>query len=249
MAKNINDIYNECLDLMQMGETIEGCLGRYPEYASELQPMLSMYLNVRWRGSMPQPRPEFKAQARTQFIQALQQAQQTKWEQQKGTKKTFFRWHGALVPTLAAVLLMLFSGFGTVAASSNALPEEPLYPVKIATEKAREILTFSAEEKAELQVSFVENRVQEIEKLAEQGKTTALASATTNLVNQLDQADLAIKRVEADETGTETGDANAAMGILSTPAAAPAAESAETPAGAVKTQRAPPQSPTPAATD
>jgi len=205
MARNINAIFNECLERIQQGESIESCLSSYPEYAAELQPMLSMYLNVRWRGSMPQPRPEFKAQARAQFIYALQQSQQAQWEkQQKSAKKPIFQWHGALVPTLAAVLLMLFSGVGTVAASSNSLPDEPLYPVKIATEKAREILTFSDEDKAKLQVTFVETRVNEIEKLADQGKTAAIATATTNLVNQLDKVDLAIKRMETAEITQST---------------------------------------------
>jgi len=69
-----------------------------------------------------------------------------------------------------AVLVLLLASGGTVAAAGNSMPDEPLYPVKLATETLRLTLTPSALGKAELYALLAEKRVAEIINMAEKGK-------------------------------------------------------------------------------
>jgi hypothetical protein len=100
---------------------------------------------------------------------------------------------------LTVALVILIAGVGTAAASSDALPDETLYPVKLATEQARLAFTFSDAGKANLHAQLAENRASEIAVMASQGKTEQIAIVTEKLVIHLEKADAAIKRVEKTE--------------------------------------------------
>jgi hypothetical protein len=153
MNRQLEEIFNECVERLHQGDSIENCLLSYPEFATELETLLRTALNVNWRGSMVQPRPQFKALARSQFINA-----QYATAQAKQARPTFFSLQRAWAPALAMVLLLIFSSVGTAAAASNAMPDQPLYPVKLATEQVRLTLAFSDKAKAELNVQLVEVR-------------------------------------------------------------------------------------------
>jgi hypothetical protein len=199
MAKYLEEIFNECLERIRQGESIESCLSSYPEYADELEELLSTVLNVRWRASIAQPRPEFKARARAQFLGALQYARQ--YEQPK--KPGIFSLQHAWVPALATVLILLFGTVGTAAASTNAMPDQPLYHVKLATEQVRLTLTFLDTEKVKYNVELAENRSQEIVYMAEQGDAEQVTAATERLSKHLQEANLVIARIEEKEMKEE----------------------------------------------
>ena len=71
---------------------------------------------------------------------------------------------------MAIVLVLLLAGGGTVAAASNSMPDNPLYPVKMATEQVRLTLTHSDINKAELYTELADRRVAEIIYLASSDK-------------------------------------------------------------------------------
>jgi len=198
MNRQLQDIFEECVERLRQGDSIENCLRSYPEVAAELEILLRTTLNVNWRASMVQPRPEFKARARAQFIGAQQYAAQAK---EPTPKPTFFSLQRAWVPALAVVLILVFSSVGTAAAASNAMPDEPLYPVKIATEQAQLTLALSDETKAELNVKLAETRSQEIATMATQGKTEQVLATTERLAQNLEAAEVAIQKVEETKTG------------------------------------------------
>jgi hypothetical protein len=200
MSKYLEDIFNECLERIRQGESIESCLSSYPEYAAELEELLSTVLNVRWRASIAQPRPEFKARARAQFMGSLRYAQQV--EQPK--KPGIFSLQRAWVPALASVLILLFGTVGTAAASANAMPDQTLYHVKLATEQVRLTFTLSDEEKVKYNVKLAENRSQEIVFMAEKGETEQITAATDRLSKHLQEANLVIARIEEQEMKEES---------------------------------------------
>jgi len=71
-SKEFDNILDDCLErLLTEGETIEQCLESYSERAAELKPLLQTVLATK-KASAIQPRPEFKARARYQFLSALQ---------------------------------------------------------------------------------------------------------------------------------------------------------------------------------
>ncbi len=162
-SKEINNILDECLErLLVKGETIEQCLASYPEQANELEPLLQTAL-VAKKVSAIQPQPEFRARARYQFRSALRELE---------TKRAlpFFSWFPRWATAVIAVVILLLAGGGTVAAAGNSMPDNPLYPVKLATEQVQLTLTTSDIGKATLYAKLADRRVLEIVRMADKGK-------------------------------------------------------------------------------
>jgi len=157
------DILDECLErLLVKGETVEACLGDYPELEGELEPLLRTVVIAKGASAVT-PRPEFKARARYQFRQALSGLSRRRGFSLLGWRS---RWATALVSVLAVVLL----GSGTVAAASGSMPDGTLYPVKLATEHVWLGFTFSNEARAKVYAALSDGRVREIVYAARKGE-------------------------------------------------------------------------------
>ncbi|MBL7208951.1 MAG: hypothetical protein ISS52_02510 [Dehalococcoidia bacterium] len=195
MGKKLDNIFNECLERILQGESIESCLESYPKEAAELEPLLRTALGFSWRASSVQARPEFKAQTRLRLKGAQLYAKQQRQPEGHG----FFAWQRGWAFALTAVLVILFTGASTVAASSDALPDEPLYPVKLATEQTRLAFAFSDSSKARVHTRLAENRALEIAAMAHEGKTEQAAIVTERLAQHLEAANYAIQKVETTE--------------------------------------------------
>ena len=162
--KRFDDILNECLDrLLVEGQTVEQCLASYPEEADKLKPLLQVAVATR-EASTIQPRSDFRARARYQFNSALRDM-----EAKRG--RSFFGWlpQWATVVTTVFVCLLVAGG-GTVFAAGNSMPDEPLYPMKLATEQVQLTLTPSEIGKAELYAKLADRRVAEIEHMVGKNK-------------------------------------------------------------------------------
>lgn len=161
-TEEFNTILDECLErLLVKGEAIEQCLQSYPEQAVELEPLLQTALATK-EALIIQPRPEFKARARYQFRSALQEAASSR-------RRPFFGWVPRWATVVIIVLVLLLAGGGVVAAAGNSMPDNPLYPVKLATEEAQLALTPSDMSKAELYAKLADKRVVEIIYMADKG--------------------------------------------------------------------------------
>lgn len=87
---------------------------------------------------------------------------------------------------IAVTLMALAGGTGAVYASNDALPGDILYPVKIASEDVQ--LFFSDDENdADLLLSFMDKRLEEMDTLVEEGDEEALDLALNTYQNQLEQ--------------------------------------------------------------
>jgi len=177
-TKEFNNILDECLErLLVKGETIEQCLQSYPEQAAELEPLLQTALAT--RGALIiQPRPEFKARARYQFRLALQEVASRR-------RHPFFGWVPRWATVMIVVLVLLLAGGGVVAAAGNSMPDNPLYPVKLATEQAQLTLTPSDMGKAELYAKLADKRVVEIIYMADKGDARQVEVITQRLDKRL----------------------------------------------------------------
>ena len=179
-SRELDNILDECLErLLVSGESIEECLRSYPEYASELRPLLETTLLGK-KALDIEPRPEFMARARYQFRLALQEAQVKKG-------RHFFSRQPVWVTAVAAVLVLLLASSVTVAAAGNSMPDEPLYAVKMATEQVQLALTLSSLNKAELHARLADRRVAEIVYLANKDKPGGIELATQRLNTNLDK--------------------------------------------------------------
>ena len=178
--KEFDNILDECLErILAGGETVEQCLARYPEQAAELEPLLRTSLFAK-KAAEIKPRPEFRERARYQMRAALQEM-----AEKRERRFSLFSWQPRWATVVVTVLVLLLASSGTVAAAGNSMPDGPLYPVKLATERVRLALTPSALGKAELYAKLADKRAAEIIKMAEKGKTEEVARVIEQLNVQL----------------------------------------------------------------
>ncbi len=162
-SRELDDVLDVCLErLLVKGETIEQCLRSFPEHADELKPLLETALATK-KASAIQLGPEFRDKARYQFYSALQGMEPKK-------RYLTLGWQPRWVTVVAIVLVILLAGGGTVAAAGGSMPDEPLYPVKLATEQVQMVFTPSALGKAELYAKLADRRVLEIVRMASETK-------------------------------------------------------------------------------
>jgi hypothetical protein len=178
--KELYDIFNVCLErILTGGETIEQCLESYPEHADALEPLLQTALDTRETLQIV-PRPEFKEMARHQILAELRDL-----EERKQRRFSLFGWQPQWATVVIAVLVLLMASGGTVAAAGNSMPDQTLYPVKLATENVRLALTPSELGKVEYYAALVDKRVNEIVYMANKGKLQHMEMATVRMNHQL----------------------------------------------------------------
>ena len=226
-----DNILDECLERMLTdGETAEQCLARYPQWAKELEPLLLASTFAR-KASSVKPRPEFRERARYQMRAALQEM-----AEKRERRFSLFRWQPQWVTAVIAVLVLVVASGGTVAASGNSMPDEILYPVKLAAERVRLTLTPSSLGKAEFYMEMADRRVAEIIVMANRGKSEHVEQVARRLNVYLAQA--------ADLVAARNGGDGVVMAPLpaAAPERAPSAEAAlPAPAPAVIPEKAPPE--------
>lgn len=182
--RKTEDIFNECYERIRQGESIESCLVEYPKEAAKLEPLLRLACRVQNRAEAIQPRPELEEQMLTRLEGAwLYQQRQFQLR-----KKTGFNWQRGWALALTVVLVVIVVSGGTVAGSTQALPEEPLYPVKLAVEQATLALTFSDVDKAKGYAELAEKRALEISEVAKLGKTDTIDKVAAQLDINLEKA-------------------------------------------------------------
>ncbi len=141
---------------------------------------------------VPPPDAERWAARRAAFLQQAQNerpaavtfAPSARHKEQESPKRGFKLWfakEGNLMVT-ALKLMLIFSlmfgtSAGTVSASQNSVPGDPLYGVKLAWEQAQLNLATKPEAKVERLLTMAQTRLQEAEKLAAAGKDVPTALA------------------------------------------------------------------------
>ena len=175
--EQFDEILNECLDRILKGEAVNDCLLKYPQQAKELEPLLRTVANAR-AFSKIQPRAEFKARARYEFMSAVNEK-----TAKASAKHGWFnwRWRSAWAMSLVSVIAVAIIGSGTVVAANHSMPDSILYPVKIAAENAQLAITTSDVVKAELNAKYANRRVDEINYLASKGDTNLIVAAASHM--------------------------------------------------------------------
>ncbi len=124
MSKNFDDIFDECVDRINRGESLEKCLASYPEYVEELEPALRTLLHIRADYSFS-PSASAKMKAKRQFQAALGKLEQERREQRPVPSK-LFGWSRAWVTVTAVLVLAVIGYFGL---RPMLLPEEAPSPL------------------------------------------------------------------------------------------------------------------------
>jgi hypothetical protein len=146
-------IFNDCVDALAAGQTLEDCLRRYPAHVSALRPMLEAGLLVRQAAPMATEVMVAQRNARQRFEGALAASMPARRQ-----PYPFQRW-----ATLAAGLLLAFillTG-GAAFAAQSSLPGDPLYGLKRFTEQVQ----LSLGSTPTLLEQFAKRRIDEIGQL------------------------------------------------------------------------------------
>ncbi len=172
MSKEFETILDLCIDEIREGTSLEEVLHRYPEYADELRPLLETASAI---GELERSEPSAD-QMNTALLEigrrstaappeetdALSQATGRQSESKIIPAFLRKRWVRSTVNAML-VILVLFWGLSTV--SADSVPGDILYPVKRATEQVKFALTFGPADKAELRLTFSEQRLKELSEL------------------------------------------------------------------------------------
>jgi hypothetical protein len=97
---------------------------------------------------------------------------------------------------MASLVMALFLGTSTVLASFQAVPEEPLYPVKKAVERVQLALAPTTESRARTLVRHSDNRLKEIEALQKKGNVVVAEKLRQRMKQQLQKATQMVIAVE-----------------------------------------------------
>ena len=182
MPEKIDNILQDCLDLMRRGTPANECLALYPEFAEELAPLLAASagaenLLVRPMGAGSRSR--------------IKAAVFGEWNRRRAPKRRW--WHlpafapiPAFAPRWAAVaatlaVALMLGGSGTVLAAGYSIPGDALYPVKQVREEVRLWLTWSPEAKVDMYTRLVNKRADEIRTLAAAGRAGSSGIAAGRL--------------------------------------------------------------------
>jgi hypothetical protein len=178
-VNNLDRIFDICLDRILIGgESIDNCIADYPEYRDELKSLLDISLRTQKAMSSIEARPDFKTRLRYELT--------SKMKYDNAPKRHSFKCKLQWVPVaLSFCIVLLLSGGGTVAAASNSMPADPLYNVKLASEKVQVFFTFDDAAKADLYSEFVAERVNEIVSMAYANNIEAMDRSSGIMQDQL----------------------------------------------------------------
>lgn len=198
MSRNIEEALAKSLEMVEAGEaTPEEILGLYPELRAELEPLLALSAELR---AMPKVEAPARLRGYRRPVFRPAPVKEPGWRRLLPQFGPSLRWATPLAQAAAAIAVLFAAAGGTMVASANSLPDDALYPVKLAVEDARLALAPNDSARAALELSFAARRLDEVERAAALGRTDAVAKGA-GLYEE--RAAAARNTAESTSTGTE----------------------------------------------
>ena len=196
----LSEVLDECLEALRKGESIDDCLSRHADIADELRPLLTAA--VAMTGIAPTRDDSARRMAHTRFEGAVRLHLATNRRITSGRfsirewwNNRASGWSRVWVVGFATMAFFAILSTGAAYASTDALPDSPLYPVKRATEHARLAITFSDDSRAIYHLELIERRTLELAAVAESGDAEQVAQLSRDVLKNIEFA-----RVEAGYT-------------------------------------------------
>ncbi len=155
----IEDIFNECCEKVLAGMPVEEVIRQYPNYAKELRELLSVVEGIR-------DVPPLKILDQKMISCLIKVGEEIQRQRERSfsarLNRLFFFPSPAWARGFALALAIVFVTWGTVNVSASSVPGDPLYLVKLVSEKIRYFLTVNPEGQMELKIVFSERRSKEL---------------------------------------------------------------------------------------
>ncbi len=169
--RSFTEILDECIDrVLLRGESIDACVADHPAHAAALREALGLATGV--RGAMAyQPDADRKRDARLGMRQVLdRKVRPSVWRRFNPVRAVPAPVHRLAAVAAVLAITLIGGGTGTVLAATGAVPGDPLYVVKRATERTQLALAFTDAREASLREQFLGRRVDELEHVTEAGR-------------------------------------------------------------------------------
>jgi|Deesub1362A_J573_1020465.scaffolds.fasta_scaffold03988_3 hypothetical protein len=208
MDKSLERALAHCLAEMEAGTPLEECLARYPQHARALRPMLETAQALM---QAPEVRPSytFRKHARSRLVARLAQRAPARRAAFLVSLRRWFappaRVEAALPKArprsspllrwaiIAALVVALASG--TVAASAQALPGDPLYPLKLGAETLQVALAGPTENELRVILDLTQRRMGEITLLVQAQRYEDLLVAATQYERSVGEANERLRQL------------------------------------------------------
>jgi hypothetical protein len=204
-ARNIEKIFQECLEAAQSGESLEQILSRYPKYAEELLQRLETAAWLEENEAVFAARPGFISASGERLVERLKRESDMEATRPRDgrvlkayQKRKFWRALN-LVSVMVLILTFVFVGMQGYSFAETALPGDALYGVKMLGEKVHLEATRDPAMKAELHVDFAGRRSSEIVELIFEGRFKYLTPTSANLKEHVRQADGLLSGLKASD--------------------------------------------------
>ena len=163
------DALEESLTMLAAGATTDDCAAAFPKQAMELRSSLDIVQALQLAAEPAPQRDAAQIARERQAFLAVAREQAREQRKARGLAATLAAWSALFrQPAWRAVavvflLLVTFFGLGGTALTlaSDALPGDPLYPVKLVAERAQVAITLDEGRRAQLQVAIDQRRREE----------------------------------------------------------------------------------------
>lgn len=171
-ARNLEDIFNICLDRIMAGESLDACLADYPEWAEELKSLLEVTGQVMHAAQGAEADAVFREGLKRRVLQSTPSRNEGR----------AWNWRVPMWATSLAVVVLVVVGAGgaIVGAATGSQPDQLLYRVKIGMEQVQLALTPDSG-KEDLRLQQAETRAQEIAYLADKNETGLIDSVAGSM--------------------------------------------------------------------
>jgi len=194
MTRITPELLAACLSDVETGRLgPEQCVAAHPAEAEGLQQLLEI---ARAIPAAPPVVPDsaFRLRARVALVEAMAAGSEPRvpfftpwWAGRRGLSGLA----RAPIPAFALALALVLSttGAGAAYAAQDALPGDPLYPVKISLDEVQLAFALDDEARAGAQVARAARRTEEIQKAVEAARPAAAEEASRSFVAAVEQAD------------------------------------------------------------
>lgn len=197
----------QCLTALKNGETVEECLARYPDRRDELEPLLRAAQIARAAPTVV-PSSDFQEGARDRMVRMIRERETSKGRHRREKRQGFLEWLWpsggfsgpvrrsalAAVAALTVLFLVTVAGVGVVHASSDSVPGESLYPVKLAAERLRLAISLTESEELRLRLQFASERLEEASKLTASEREEEIEPLMRRYAAELEEANGILRR-------------------------------------------------------
>ena len=174
MSATVDDVLNECIERLAVGETVEQCLASYPDHAVELEPLLRTSASTMNVAAAITHREEAKQRTRYQFMAAVADRKREANQGWLGRAIRPSGWRGKLARTaivaLGVVVLGTGTAYGATVASEDSVPGDPLYAVKTLKEDISLRMPKSDLARAKEHAHLATVRTEEVGSLIDRGR-------------------------------------------------------------------------------